>query len=198
MADEDDSVRVDETELIRNQNPADIGFLRLIAEDLRTHDGKFFEPGFCAIAVHRYGNWRMQIRPRVLRFSFSLLYRLLYNWTCWFWGIDLPYTVKLGRRVRIWHHGGSVLGAKSIGNDVHIRQNTTMGLLSREDGKTPWKKPTIEDRVDIGAGACILGEVTVGHDSVVGANSVLVRSFPPHSTLFGVPARRVNIGQAAE
>ena len=108
----------------------------------------------------------------------------------WFFGIDLGYSVKLGRRVRIWHHGGIFLGAVSIGNDVTIRHNTTMGVAHQDE---KWSKPIIEDRVDIGAGACILGAVTVGHDSVIGANSVVVRSFPPESTLFGVPARPVNM-----
>jgi serine O-acetyltransferase len=65
-----------------------------------------------------------------------------------------------------------------------------MGLLSRDDLTA---KPTIEDRVDIGVGACILGEVTVGHDTVIGANSVVVKDVPPNSVVFGVPARPVKL-----
>ena len=82
------------------------------------------------------------------------------------------------------------IGAISIGDDVTLRHNTTIGVLHQSE---KWKKPVIEDRVDIGSGACILGDITIGHDSVIGANSVVVRSFPPHSTLFGVPARLVNL-----
>jgi serine O-acetyltransferase len=174
----------------RNENPSGLSLLNLIAEDFATHDRSLLEPGFWAIAVHRYGNWRMGIRPKLVRAPLSLLYRVLFLGIDWFWGINLSYTVKLGRRVRIWHHGGMVLGARSIGNDVHIRQNTTMGLLSRDD-KTA--KPIIEDRVDIGAGACILGQLTVGHDTVIGANSVVVKDVPPHSTMFGIPARPVRL-----
>lgn len=174
----------------RNQNPPEISFFKLIAEDFHTHDNNFFEPGFLAVAIHRFGNWRMDIRPRLLRIPFSLFYQLLHTFMKGFFGIDLGYSVKLGRRVRIWHHGGMFIGAVSIGDDVTLRHNTTMGVAHQDD---KWKKPVIEDRVDIGAGACILGDVTVGHDSVIGANSVVVRSFPPESTLFGVPARRVNI-----
>jgi serine O-acetyltransferase len=70
-----------------------------------------------------------------------------------------------------------------------------MGLLNRDEKAA---KPIIEDRVDIGSGACILGDVTVGHDSVVGANSVVVRSFPPHTTVFGVPARPVKVERKKE
>lgn len=174
----------------RNQNPSGISFFRLIAEDFRTYDKKLFEPGFWAIVIHRFGNLRMDIRPRLLRMPFSLLYQILHTCMSWFFGIDLGYSVKLGRRVRLWHHGGMFLGAISIGSDVTIRHNTTMGVAHQDE---KWKKPIIEDRVDIGVGACILGDVTIGHDSVIGANSVVVRSFPPNSTLFGVPARPVNL-----
>lgn len=174
----------------RNQNPDGISFLDLIAEDFRTHDRNLLEPGFWAVAIHRYGNLRMSIKPRLLRIPFSLLYNILYKSMAIFFGIDLSYATRLGRRVRLWHHGGMFLGAISIGDDVTIRHNTTMGVLNKEE---KWKKPAIEDRVDIGCGACILGDVRVGHDSTIGANSVVVRSFPPHSTVFGVPARRVNV-----
>lgn len=173
-----------------NLNPAGVSFLALLAEDFETHDQSFLEPGFWAVAVHRYGNWRMSIRPKPLRAPFSLLYRVLFIAVDWCFGIHCPYTVKLGRRVRIWYHGGIVIGARSIGDDVHIRQNTTMGILARDDETG---KPAIEDRVDVGAGACILGRVTVGHDSVIGANSVVVKDVLPNSTVFGVPARPVKL-----
>jgi serine O-acetyltransferase len=179
----------------RNQNPKGISLFKLIAEDYRTHDKKLLEPGFLAVVIHRYGNWRMDIRPRPLRIPFSLLYQFLHTMMTWFFGIDLEYSVKLGRRVRIWHHGGMFIGAISIGDDVTLRHNTTMGVLHQSE---KWKKPVIEDRVDIGSGACILGDITIGHDSVIGANSVVVRSFPPHSTLFGVPARLVNLKMKKE
>jgi serine O-acetyltransferase len=176
----------------RDENPPGISLGALLREDFATHGRKWLEPGFWAVAVHRFGNWRMRIRPRVLRAPFSLLYRFLFTAVDWQWGIHLPYTVKLGRRVRIWYHGGIVIGAHSIGDDVHLRQNTTMGILTREDETS---KPTIEDRVDVGAGACILGAVTVGHDAVIGANSVVVKDVAPHATVFGVPARPVNLAR---
>ena len=73
----------------------------------------------------------MGIRPKVLRAPFSLAFRFLTRIIELIAGIHLPYTVRLGRRVRIWHHGGIVLHARSIGDDVHIRQNTTFGLAMR-------------------------------------------------------------------
>jgi serine O-acetyltransferase len=171
----------------RNENPADVGFFRLLREDLRTHEGNLFEQGFWAVAVHRFGNWRMGV-PRLLRPPFTLLYRFLFKWVEWTCGITLPYTVKLGRRVRIWHHSGMILHARSIGNDVHIRHNTTFGVVRRDHNR---EIPMIEDRVDLGCGVCVLGDVVVGHDSVIGSNSVVVADIPPYSVAVGAPARVV-------
>jgi serine O-acetyltransferase len=130
----------------------------------------------------------MGVRTKLLRAPLTLLYRLLFKvveWTC---GITLPYTVKLGRRVRIWHHGGMILHAARIGDDVHIRQNTTFGVARRD---RLHELPTVEDRVDIGCGAVLLGNITVGHDSVIGANAVVLKDVPPFSLAAGVPAKVV-------
>jgi serine O-acetyltransferase len=170
----------------KNLNPAGIGFLALLREDLQTYDSDPFEPGFWAVALHRFGNWRMSIRIKLVRGPFSLTYRLLARLAELIGGIHLPYTVRLGRRVRIWHHGGIVLHARSIGDDVHIRHNTTFGITCRRRYRAI---PTIEDRVDIGCGVCVLGNVTVGHDSVIGANAVVVTDIPPYTTAVGIPAR---------
>src|SRR5690242_3301074 len=171
----------------RNLNPPGLGLFALLREDLRTHSGDFFDQGFWAVAVHRFGNWRMGL-PKLLRWPFTLLYRFLHKWVQWTCGITLPYTVRLGRRVRIWHHGGMVLHAQSIGDDVHIRQNTTFGIARKD---RLYELPTIEDRVDIGCGAVLLGRITVGHDSVIGANAVVLQDVPPNSVAVGVPARVV-------
>jgi serine O-acetyltransferase len=171
----------------RNMNPAGLGLWALLREDLRTHDGNIFEQGFWAIATHRFGNWRMGL-PKLLRMPCTLLYRFMFKWVEWTCGITLPYTVILGRRVRIWHHGGMVLHAGRIGDDVHIRQNTTFGIARRDQLH---QLPAIEDRVDIGCGVAILGSVTVGHDSVIGANAVVIKDVPPHSLAVGVPAKIV-------
>ena len=170
-----------------DRNPPDIGFWALLKEDLATHEGDWLMQGFWAIAVHRLGNWRMGIRSKSLRLPFTLLYKLLYKLVEWTCGISLAYTVRVGRRVRLWHHGGMILGALSIGDDVHLRQNTTLGVARRGDGR--WLKPTIGDRCDIGAGAVIVGGITVGRDSAVGANAVVLKSLPPGSVAVGVPAK---------
>jgi serine O-acetyltransferase len=170
-----------------NQNPASVSVWELLKEDFHTHERDLFSQGFWAIALHRFGNWRMDLRPRFLRMPFSILYKVLYKFVEWTCGISLNYPVKVGRRVRIWHHSGMILGARSIGNDVHIRQNTTFGVARRGDHRS--LKPIIEDRCDIGAGVVIAGPITIGHDSVIGANAVVLKDVPPYSVAVGIPAK---------
>ncbi len=174
----------------RDGNPRGQSLLALLREDLHAHDGNPLEQGFWAVAVHRFGNWRMG-RPKVIRAPLTLVYRLLNKWVEWTCGISLPYTVRLGRRVRIWHHGGMILHARSIGDDVQIRQNTTFGLA---DPRRPGEIPTIGDRVDIGCGACIIGGVSVGPGAKIGANAVVLADVPEGATAVGVPARIVRRG----
>lgn len=176
-----------------NQNPDGKSLIGLLREDFRTHDRLLFEQGFWAVAVHRFGNSRMSIRPKILRLPFSVLYKCLYKaveWTC---GISLPYTVKMGRRVRIWHHGGMILHAKAIGSDVHIRQNTTFGVARTNHN---FELPTIGDGADIGCGAVILGGISVGEGAVIGANAVVLKDVPPRGVAVGVPAKVIRIREA--
>lgn len=170
----------------RNQNPPGIGLLRLIREDYVTHDRNWLSQGWWTLALHRFGNWRMSFRYKLLRAPLSLVYKLFYPFTHWVCGIQLDYTTKVGRRVKLEHFGGMILVAREIGDDVTIRQNTTFGIVRKSE---PYSKPIIEDRVDIGCGVAILGGVRVGHDSVIGANAVVVRDVPPYSVVVGVPGR---------
>jgi len=178
-----------------NGNPFGMSLLDLWREDFAIHDRELFSQGFWAIALHRFGNWRMDIRNRWLRLPFSLAYKMLYKFVEWMCGISLNYPVKVGRRVRIWHHSGMILGARSIGNDVHLRQNTTFGVARRGDHRS--LKPIIEDRVDIGAGVVIAGAITIGHDSVIGANAVVLKDVPPWSLAVGVPAKVIKTFEPA-
>lgn len=170
----------------RNMNPTDISLWSLIAEDYRTNGGSVFHQGFLMLLVHRFGNARMSVQWKLLRAPLTILYRILNKFTQLFFGMKLDYTVKVGRRVRLEHFGGMILGAREIGNDVVLRQNTTLGIRSTDDLNA---KPILGDFVDVGAGAVIVGNVTIGEHSVVGANSVVFTNVPPGSMVMGVPAR---------
>lgn len=169
----------------KDQNPPGMSLLALLREDLRTHESPFTH-GFVAIAVNRLGNWRMGL-PKLLRMPFTLLHDVLYLCTLWLARIEMPYIVKVGRRVRIWHHGGCVLGALYIGDDVQIRHNVTLGLAHH--GAPMTLLPIVEDRVIIGAGACVLGPITIGHDSIIAANAVVTHDVPPYSLVGGIPGK---------
>ena len=169
-----------------NRNPHDIGFWSLIAEDFRTHDRDLFAQGFWALFWHRFGNLRMSAPGRILRFPLTLLYWFGSKSVQWFCGMDLPYTVVVGRRVKLEHFGGMILVARAIGNDVILRQNTTLGI------KTPTKdqaRPTIGDGVDIGVGAAILGDISIGRNTVIAANAAVVHDCPADVLEAGAPAR---------
>jgi serine O-acetyltransferase len=174
----------------KDQRAADELPLReLWAEDFRTHDRLWLEPGFWAVAVHRLAERSQRVTSPVLRRPLELAHQILSTGVDWVWGINLPASTRIGRRLRIWHHGSILLHARSIGNDVHIRQDTTFGPLRDRDAGRPECLPIVEDNVDIGSGACVLGGVHLGKGSFVGANSVVVQEVPAGATVFGVPAR---------
>lgn len=168
-----------------NLNPKEISFLELIKEDFNTHDNRFCY-GFIALAVHRLGNLRMNIKWKPLRVPFSILYKALFILVEIICGIKLSYNVKVGRRVKIEHFGGMILGAREIGNDVIIRQNTTFGI---KDKNNLCGKPTIGNNVDIGCGVVILGNIKIGDSVVIGANSVITKDIPGGVLVAGVPGR---------
>jgi serine O-acetyltransferase len=174
-----------------NQNPADVSFVELLREDLRTHDNRLAAPGFWALAVHRFGNWRMGVKSKWLRPPLSALYRAAYHGTIAMWGIDLPYNCRLGRRIRFEHHGCIFIGVWSIGDDVTFRHSATVGLLNRDARQAP----TIGSRVEIGPGACVVGGIRVGNDTFIGANTVLANDLPDGRAVLGNPARPINPGE---
>ena len=160
-----------------------------ILEDWAAHGRDWTKPGFRALAVHRFGNWRMGIRHPFLRAPFSLFYRILYRRVRNVYGIELPYSTVVGRRVIIEHSGAIVIhGHSIIGDDCIIRQGVTLGNRRLDE---PLDAPKLGKYVNIGAGAKILGAVTVGDNAVIGANAVLLDDLPADSLAVGVPAEIV-------
>jgi serine O-acetyltransferase len=115
----------------------------------------------------------------------SFVYRVLKLLSQILTGIDLPCEAAVGRRFTIEHFGGIIVsGDASFGDDCVIRNGVTVGL--RRTGVRG--APQIGDRVDIGAGACILGPIRVGNDVAIGANAVVLTDVPDNSIAVGVPA----------
>lgn len=116
----------------------------------------------------------------------SMIYRVLKTLSQILTGIDLPCEVAIGRRFRIEHFGGIIIsGDAVIGDDVVLRHGVTIGLKHRDDPGSP----VIGNRVDIGAGAKLLGKIRIGDDVLIGANAVVITDVPANSIAVGVPAR---------
>ena len=157
-----------------------------LREDWDVYERDWARQGFWVMIVYRFGRWRYGIRSRWLRLPFSFLYRVLKLASQILTGIDLPCEVRLGRRFLIEHFGDIIIsGDTVIGDDVIVRNGVTIGL--RRTGERG--APVIGNRVDIGAGAKVLGPITIGDDVAIGANAVVITDVPANSLAVGVPAR---------
>jgi serine O-acetyltransferase len=175
---------------VNETEPPALGFWQQLKEDWIAHERDWTKPGFRAVAVQRFGVWRMKVEPLILRAPFSILYRALYRKIRNTYGIELPYTVQLGRRVIIEHQSGIVIhGNCSIGDDCIIRQGVTMGNRYLEQ---PFDAPKLGNRVNVGAGAKIFGNVTIGDGANIGANAVVLSDIPPGKTAVGIPAKIIS------
>ncbi len=171
---------------IGNENPRGMSLWELIREDFQEHESKWTSPGFRVIAVHRFGNWRMGVEPKALRAPLSIMYRVMFRHVRDKYGIELEYCTKLGRRVKIHHQSGIVInGYCEIGDDCILRQNVTMGIRNVGDVVAP----KLGNGVDVGAGAVILGGITVGDGAQIGANAVVLSDVPAGAVAVGIPAR---------
>ena len=150
------------------------------------HLSSFFNyPGLWAMIFYRFGN---ALYKKGLRF----LPRFISGIGLFLTTIDIHPAATIGRRVFIDHGTGVVIGETSIiGEDVIIYQQVTLGGVSTSKGK---RHPTLENNVVVGAGSKILGNITIGENSKVGANSVVVKDVPADSTAIGIPARVLKRG----
>jgi serine O-acetyltransferase len=160
--------------------------MMLVLEDLKTHRERALALGFWALLVYRFGHARFAIPNKFVRLPWTMVYIVLHKLVEIFFGISIGSTARIGRRFEIEHHGCIVIhGATQIGDDCLIRQGVTIGNSGAED---PLGAPKIGNRVHIGAGAKLIGRISIGDDVIVGANAVVVRDVPAGVIVAGVPA----------
>jgi serine O-acetyltransferase len=142
----------------------------------------FCYPGLHAVWGHRLAHWLWIHNFKLLARAESQLVRGLT-------GIEIHPAATIGPRFFIDHGMGVVIGETAeIGADVTLYHGVTLGGTSLSKGK---RHPTLEDRVVIGAGAKVLGAITIGEESRIGANAVVVKSVPPNSIVVGVPGQSI-------
>ena len=145
-------------------------------------------PGLHALTLHRFSHWLWGHRLRWLA-------RFTSHFTRWFTGIEIHPGTTIGHRVFIDHGMGVVIGETAeIKDECTLYHGVTLGGTSWNKGK---RHPTLERGVVVGAGAKVLGPITVGEGAKIGSNSVVVREVPPGATAVGVPARIVEAGRDA-
>lgn len=140
--------------------------------------------GFHALLAHRVAHWlwvhRVPLIPRVISQAAR-----------WLTGIEIHPGATIGRWFFIDHGMGVVIGETAeIGDYVTLFQGVTLGGTGKERGK---RHPTLGNHVVVGAGAKILGWIKIGDNVKIGANSVVLKSVPPNSTVIGVPARVIKM-----
>lgn len=139
-------------------------------------------PGLHALWGHRIAHWLWQHNHKL---SGRLLSQLVRGLT----GIEIHPGAAIGQGFFIDHGMGVVIGETAeIGNDVTLFHGVTLGGTSLQKGK---RHPTLGDRVVVGAGAKILGAITIGEDTRIGANAVVVKSVPANSVVVGVPGQNI-------
>ena len=159
--------------IIKERDPAARGILEIL----------ICYPGFQAIVMHR-------ISHKLWEYKIPLIPRVLSQLTRFFTGIEIHPGAQIGRGVFIDHGMGVVIGETSqIGNRCLLYQGVTLGGTGKDHGK---RHPTLEENVVVGAGAKVLGAITVGTNTRIGAGSVVVRNVEADSTVVGIPGRVVH------
>ena len=173
---------IDYLESIKKRDPA----AKSIASIILTY------PGAKAVFFHKISNFFYLA-------GFDLIARIISQSVRFFTGIEIHPGAKIGKNLFIDHGMGVVIGETSqIGNNVTIYHSVTLGGISpsidTERQRHEKRHPTIGDDVVIGSGAQILGPLTIGNNSRIAANAVVVKDVPENSTMIGIPARAVRVG----
>ncbi|KRF58364.1 serine acetyltransferase [Bacillus sp. Soil745] len=133
--------------------------------------------------------WNHRMAHALFKRKFFFLARSISQISRFFTGIEIHPGATIGRRFFIDHGMGIVIGETcEIGDNVSVFQGVTLGGTGKEKGK---RHPTIKDNVLIATGAKVLGSITVGENSKIGAGSVVLKEVPPNSTVVGIPGKVV-------
>ncbi len=169
------------------------GLADQISEDWAVNHRDWTMPGFRAIAVHRFGTWVSNKRPGLLRTVLLVVYRVLYRYVRNTYGIEIPLTVTLGRRLWLVHQNGVVFHWKTIvGDDCLIRHNATIGAGYGGE-KTLHRGPHLGNRVEVGPGAVIFAAVKIGEGAVLGPNVVVMADVPAGARVFAEAPRVIRL-----
>lgn len=142
-----------------------------------------FSAGFRAIMLYRIGYW---FREHHLIILAVLVERVMHHVShCW-----ISTKARIGPGFVVAHVSGLVIGgATQIGSNCDVRQNVTFGGNYSKKHPSGRQQPVVGDNVSVGAGAVIIGPITIGSNSIIGANSVVNRDVPENVIVFGVPAK---------
>ncbi|WP_208971923.1 serine O-acetyltransferase [Kineococcus rubinsiae] len=180
------------------QGPPDapIGLLAQLREDVRRNDG-LLRPGTQAVVAYRLGAWSRTSAPpwarTVTRKLTTLAHVLVRN----AYGIELPPTAELGRRVKVAHQSGIVIHPHSrIGDDCTLRQGVTLGAAIADGERFAAQAPVLGRGVSVGAGAVVVGAVTIGDGAVLGPNVVVLTNVGAGSRVLAPPPRTVGLPAA--
>jgi serine O-acetyltransferase len=133
--------------------------------------------------------WAHRLAHKLFKRNLLFLARVISQISRFLTGIEIHPGAQIGRRFFIDHGMGVVIGETCIiGNDVTIYQGVTLGGTGKEKGK---RHPTLEDHVLVATGAKVLGNITIGKNSKVGAGSVVLQNVPPNATVVGIPGKVV-------
>ena len=139
-------------------------------------------PGLHAVWSYRLNHW-------LWTHGFKLMARLFSHWTRCLTGIEIHPGAQIGRRLFIDHGHGVVIGETAVvGDDVTLYQQVTLGGTGKNKGK---RHPTLGNRVTVGTGASVLGNINLGDDVQVGAGSVVVKNVLAETTVVGIPAKPI-------
>ena len=163
----------------------------LIHEDWETHFRDWTKPGFRAMAMYRFGRWHLEIGNPLLRRLAGRIYKILHRYVRNQYGIELRCSANVGRRLLLAHQGAIVIHSwAEIGDDCTIFQGVTLGSRNEEEF-SPEKAPKLGNGVRVGAGAIVIGKVTIGDGSHIGPNTVVFTNVPAGATVFTPPPRFV-------